>query len=89
MPKLKLPYPPVFSDWRRHATIVARRVDARVATGVTATGVDVQMMNPGEGPGVWHHCELTEEDAALMAASLLRCAGYKKLSKKVLKGLSS
>jgi len=68
---LGIPYPPVFHDWRG---------GGRVSTGGTASGVEVQMLEPD---GTWRVVELTEDDAVLMAASLVRRAGYEGLARRV------
>lgn len=75
---MNVPYPPVFHDWEHH--------DRKVATssGVAGVGVEIYL-----GESRWKRVELTEEDACLMAASLLQRAGRIKLSRKVLKALTS
>lgn len=72
-----VPYPPVFHDWQHH--------DRRVATCGDIAGVGVEMYL---GESRWKRVVLTEDDACLMAASLLRRAGQDKLARKVLKGLT-
>lgn len=76
-----VPYPPVFRDWEHP--------DRRVATAGDITGVGVEMLisGPGVRPGFWKRVVLTEDDACLMAASLLQRAGRDKLAAKVLKAL--
>jgi hypothetical protein len=69
----EIPYPAVFRDWRNR--------NERVATAYGQAGVLVEMYL---GDGTWKQVELTEEDACLMAARMLRAAGRKKLSRKVL-----
>lgn len=71
-----VPYPPVFRDWEHP--------DRRVATtgGVAGVGVEVYL-----GESRWKRVNLTEDDACLMAASLLQRAGRDKLARKVLKAL--
>lgn len=68
-------YPAVFHDWRHP--------NERVATGYGQAGVIVEMYL-GIVDGRWKQVELTEDDACLMAAEMLRAAGRKKLSRKVL-----
>lgn len=75
-----IPYPPVFRDWRPE-----RREEGRVATAQGLAGVSVEML---VGNHVWQSVELTEDDACMLAASLLLRAGRKKLSRRVLKKLS-
>lgn len=72
----KIPYPAVFHDWRRPAE--------RVATHTGRAGVQVEMYL---GDSTWKSVELTEDDACLLAAALLRAAGRKKLSRRVLSKL--
>lgn len=72
-----VPYPPVFCDWEHS--------DRRVATSGGVAGVGVEMYL---GASTWKRVELTEDDACLMAASLLQRAGQDKLARKVLKALA-
>jgi hypothetical protein len=74
--KREVPYPPVFRDWQFP--------ELRVATSSGPGGPGVEMYL---GDSTWKRVELTEEDACLMAASLLRRAGKDKLADKVLKGM--
>lgn len=69
----EIPYPPVFHDWQHD--------ERRVATtsGIAGIGVEITL-----GDRIWRRVELTEDDACLLAASLLQRAGRKKLSRKVL-----
>lgn len=73
----EIPYPPVFRDWRVYA-------DGRVSTSLSNAGIRVEMHHSDDDPNVWHYVELTEDDACLLAASLLQRAGKKKLANKVL-----
>lgn len=75
--RLTVPYPPVFRDWEHR--------DRRVATANGVAGVGVEMYL---GNSQWKRVELTEDDACLLAASLLQRAGRDKLARRVLKGLS-
>lgn len=72
----EIPYPGVFHDWRHP--------DERVATHLGVAGVRVEMYL---GDATWKQVELTEDDACLMAAAMLRAAGRKKLSRRVLSKL--
>lgn len=75
----QVPYPPVFHDWRSD-------IDARVAaTSVGVAGIRVEMMCPGDPEGMWRTVELTEDDACLLAASLLQRADQPQLAEYVLK----
>lgn len=74
----EIPYPPVFHDWEHP--------ERRVATVQDIAGVRVSTLLPGPS-STWIEVVLTEEDAALMAASLLSRAGYVSLSKRVLKSV--
>lgn len=78
---MNVPYPPVFHDWEHP--------DRRVATAGDIAGVGVEMLisDPDVRPGLWKRVVLTEDDACLMAVSLLQRAGQDKLARKVLKGL--
>lgn len=76
---MEIPYPPVFRDW------INKR--AGVATVADNAGVGVEMSVPMQ-PSVWQRVVLTEDDACLLAASLLDRAGQRKLSRKVLKKLT-
>lgn len=78
----EIPYPPVFHDWRTH-------VDGRVTTGRAPSGIEVStLIQPvGVRGAVWKTVELTEEDACLLAASLLDRAGERKLAQRVEKKL--
>jgi hypothetical protein len=76
----EIPYPPVFHDW------LAR---SRVATSQDAAGIGIEIMSEDERPVVWRRVILTEEDACLLAASLLQRAGQKKLAGRVLKRLAN
>lgn len=71
-----LPYPPVFRDWQHP--------DERVATVSDATGIAVEMMVEN---GAWKRVVLTENDACLLAASLLLRANKKKLCKRVVRAV--
>lgn len=75
----EIPYPPVFRDWQHR--------ERRVSTGVGPGGVWVEMFQPESGS--WRRVELTEEDACLLAASLLQRAGRGKLAAKVLSKVGS
>jgi hypothetical protein len=82
----EIPYPPVFRDWR-----LALGVDRRVATTAAAGGPMIEMFL-GEhvrGGAVWRGVELTEDDACLLAASLLARSGREKLAAKVLQALGT
>jgi len=72
----EIPYPAVFHDWRPGYR-------SRVATGNGHGGVIVETLLPDRPGSVWQQVEMTEQDAALLAASLLERAGYKKLSRRV------
>lgn len=72
---ISIPYPPVFRQLN----------DRRVATVTVAGGVGVEIL---VAPGHWHRVELTEDDACLLAASLLQKAGRYKLSRRVLRKLN-
>lgn len=74
-----VPYPPVFRDWRPE-----RREQGRVATASGVGGVIVRMMLRGP---VWQEVELTEDDACLLAASLLQRADRTDLADKVLRAI--
>ena len=74
----EIPYPAVFRDWRPD-------VDGRVSTSLAPGGVGVETYL---GRATWKTVELTEDDACLLAASLLEHAGQKKLARKVLRTLS-
>lgn len=76
----QIPYPPVFHDWRPDN-------NRRVATTRGVGGVIVEMLLPGSHPPAWLQVELTEDDACLLAASLLERADRKKLARKVLEKL--
>lgn len=81
---VEIPYPPVFHDWQHHD-------ERRVATSSGLASVNVEMLKHPFARGEaaeWQVVELTEEDACLMAASLLQRAGEKKLSRKVLAKLN-
>lgn len=80
-PDSEIPYPPVFRDWRHP--------ERRVSTGSDVAGVRVATLLRVEptGGSTWIEVVLTEDDAALMAASLLLRAGHKKLSRRVLRKL--
>lgn len=78
--KVEIPYPAVFRDWRRP--------EERAAVTTGDGGVRVEMLVDWKGAAsVWRQVELTEDDAALMAAALLRNAGHGKLSRRVLRKL--
>lgn len=74
---IEIPYPAVFRDWQFR--------ECRVATSVGAAGTFVEIFQPENG--VWRRVELTEQDACLLAAALLRNAGQDKLSRRVLQRL--
>jgi hypothetical protein len=74
-----IPYPPVFHDWQYP--------ERRVATARDIAGVRVETLLP-DGSRAWIDVVLTEEDASLMAASLLMRAGHVRLAKRVLVGLA-
>lgn len=78
--QLVVPYPPVFHDWEHH--------ERRVATAGDIAGVRVEVLLQ-DGSRGWLGVTLTEEDACLMAASLLQRAGRNKLARKVLKALAA
>lgn len=73
-PKTRIPYPPVFHDWEHP--------DRRVATSGDPGGVGVETYL---GASAWKRVVLTEDDATLLAASLLMRAGRKKLARRVLR----
>lgn len=73
-PAREIPYPPVFRDWKNP--------EQRVGTVRDSVGVGVDMFQPANG--TWRMVILTEDDACLMAASLLEKAGEPDLAKKVL-----
>lgn len=73
----EIPYPPVFHDWRPD-------LDGRVATSQSMAGIRVEMLRSDGPRGVWYNVELTEDDACILAASLLQRAGKKKLARRVL-----
>jgi hypothetical protein len=72
-----VPYPPVFRDWQDR--------DRRVATTSDVAGIGVEMLHrtTPDGLAVWRRVTLTEDDATLMAASLLQRAGHRKLARRV------
>jgi hypothetical protein len=75
----QIPYPAVFRDWGNN--------DQRAAVASINTGIEVSM-NIGADPLCrWVRVVLTEEDACLMAAALLRGAGKPNLSKRVLRSI--
>lgn len=76
-----IPYPPVFHDWRPG-------VDGRVASAKGPGGIEVQMRVASDPAHTWRSVEITEDDACLLAASLLQRAGRTKLSQRVLRKLS-
>lgn len=85
MSKLAIPYPPVFHDWRRRHLDIDRRVATYLANG----GVVLEMHDRDViGKFGWLPIELTEDDASLLAASLLEKAGHRKLAKRVVKKLN-
>ena len=73
-PDRQIPYPAVFRDWQHGET-------RRVAVHQDRAGVGVQMLIAEH---TWMEVVLTEDDACLLAARLLRLAGQGKLSKRVL-----
>lgn len=65
---VEIPYPAVFHDWRSY-------VDVRIATSQAAAGIRVETMH-SEEPGLWRGIELTERDACLLAASLVKRSAW-------------
>ena len=82
-PSAAIPYPPVFHDWRPDS-------DERVSTRLGPAAILVEMTaGPAPGGGLlWRSVELTEDDACLLAASLLDRAGRKGLARRVLRKLA-
>ena len=82
-----IPYPPVFRDWRPD-------VDHRVSTGTAAGGIIVEMGYNDRAHGfIWRRAELTEDDACLLAASLLERVArerpqYGELSQRILREMA-
>jgi len=74
----EIPYPAVFRDWRPG-------LNGRVSTTLAPGGIGVDTFL---GRGTWKRVELTEEDACLLAASLLQRAGRDKLARKVLRAVA-
>jgi hypothetical protein len=76
----EVPYPPVFHDWRPD-------IDGRVATASAMAGIAVELRAAHDPPHTWRSVELTEDDACLLAASLLQRAGREKLARRLLRSL--
>lgn len=82
----RMPDPPVFRDWRSE-----QGTDLRVSTFAGPAGPGVEMFHGETAPGggmIWHRVELTEDDACLLAASLLQRAEREDLAELVLRGLA-